>query len=50
MKTGAVTKVRVLGVLALIDSGETDWKVIDTTNTMLSCEDAAVALGDLSTN
>jgi len=28
MKTGAVTKVRVLGVLALIDSGETDWKVI----------------------
>ena len=27
MSTGEVKKVRVLGVLALIDSGETDWKV-----------------------
>lgn len=49
MKTGEVRKVRVLGVLALIDSGETDWKVIDTTNTMPSCEDHAV-LGDLPKN
>ena len=49
MKTGEVRRVRVLGVLALIDSGETDWKVIDTTNTMPSCEDHAV-LGDLPKN
>jgi len=28
MSTGEVKKVRVLGVLALIDSGETDWKII----------------------
>jgi len=28
MRTGEVRKVRVLGVLALIDSGETDWKII----------------------
>jgi inorganic pyrophosphatase len=26
--TGSVTKVKVLGVLAMIDDGETDWKVI----------------------
>merc|ERR1711918_75042 len=28
MKTGEVKRVRVLGVLALIDNGETDWKII----------------------
>lgn len=27
-RTGAVVQVKVLGVLALIDSGETDWKLI----------------------
>lgn len=26
--TGSIVKVKVLGVLALIDSGETDWKVL----------------------
>lgn len=26
--TGAVVRVKVLGVVALIDSGETDWKVV----------------------
>ena len=28
LRTGSVTKVKVLGVLAMIDDGETDWKVI----------------------
>ena len=27
MKTGQVAEVKVLGVLAMIDDGETDWKV-----------------------
>lgn len=26
--TGSVVRVKVLGILALIDSGETDWKVV----------------------
>ena len=34
MKCGEVKRVRVLGVLALIDNGETDWKVIT-----ISCDD-----------
>merc|ERR1719310_853851 len=28
LRTGSVTKVKVLGCLAMIDDGETDWKVI----------------------
>jgi len=28
LRTGSVTKVKVLGVLAMIDDGETDWKVM----------------------
>lgn len=28
LKTGSITPVKVLGVLALIDDGETDWKVL----------------------
>ena len=28
LKTGSITAVKILGVLALIDDGETDWKVI----------------------
>jgi len=28
MRTGACTKVKVLGVLAMVDDGETDWKVV----------------------
>jgi len=28
MRTGSVTKVKVLGCLAMIDDGETDWKCI----------------------
>ena len=28
VRTGSVTKVKVLGVLGMIDDGETDWKVI----------------------
>jgi hypothetical protein len=27
LRTGSVTKVKVLGCLAMIDDGETDWKV-----------------------
>ena len=32
--TGSIVRVKVLGVLAMIDSGETDWKVI-----VISAED-----------
>lgn len=28
LKTGSITAVKILGVLALIDDNETDWKVI----------------------
>ena len=28
LRTGSVTKVKVLGCLAMIDDGETDWKVV----------------------
>jgi inorganic pyrophosphatase len=28
LRSGSVTKVKVLGVLAMIDDGETDWKVL----------------------
>lgn len=28
LPTGTVTKVKVLGILAMIDDGELDWKVI----------------------
>ena len=28
LRTGSVTKVKILGCLAMIDDGETDWKVI----------------------
>ena len=28
LATGSVTPVKVLGVLALLDSGETDWKIL----------------------
>lgn len=28
LRSGSVTKVKVLGVLAMIDDGETDWKII----------------------
>ena len=30
-RTGSVVKVKVLGCLAMIDDGETDWKVDRTT-------------------
>ena len=33
---GAVVKVKVLGVFAMIDDGETDWKVRTTTNPAFS--------------
>jgi inorganic pyrophosphatase len=37
LHTGSITPVKVLGVLALIDDGETDWKVIAiNTNDSLS--------------
>ena len=28
LKTGSVTPVKILGVLSLLDSGETDWKLL----------------------
>jgi inorganic pyrophosphatase len=28
LRSGSITKVKVLGVLAMIDDGETDWKVL----------------------
>ena len=28
LKTGSVTPVKILGVLSLLDSGETDWKIL----------------------
>ena len=34
LRSGSVTKVKVLGVLAMIDDGETDWKVI-----CINCDD-----------
>jgi hypothetical protein len=27
-RTGSIVRVKILGVLAMIDSGETDWKVV----------------------
>jgi len=44
LPTGAVTKVKVLGVLAMIDDGELDWKVI-----AINADDAiAGKLNDIS--
>lgn len=38
LATGTVTKVKVLGILAMIDDGELDWKVIaiDSTDPLAS--------------
>ena len=44
LRTGSVTKVKILGCLAMIDDGETDWKVI-----CISCDDPmASKLNDIS--